>query len=86
MNQNCFGHDFRKPLIEKEYGIKSKPILSGNKTSNAKLERIHLVLDNLVPAYKTKNTCIDKNYPCLVILAATVFAIRRYQSNSESAP
>ena len=61
MDSNCFGRDFRKTLIKKEYGIKSKPILSGNKNSNAKLERIRLVLDNLVHTYNINDTYADKD-------------------------
>ena len=61
MDSNCFGRDFRKTLIKKEYGIKSKPILSGNKTFNATLEIIHPVLDNLVHTYNINDTYTDKN-------------------------
>ena len=35
------GHEFRKTLIEMEYGITAKPSTSGNPTSNAILEQIH---------------------------------------------
>ena len=61
MDKNCFGRDLRKTLIEKEYGIKSKPILSGNKTSNATLEIIHPVLDNLLHTYNINDTYTDKD-------------------------
>ena len=60
MDKNCFGRDLRKTLIEKEYGIKSKPILSGNTTSNATLERIHSVLYNLVHTYNINDTYADE--------------------------
>ena len=33
-------HEFRKSLIEDEYGITAKPSTSGNPMSNSKLERI----------------------------------------------
>ena len=35
------GHEFRKYLIEEEYGIISKPRTLGNPISNAILEQIH---------------------------------------------
>ena len=39
---------FRKPQIEREYGITYKQRSSGNPTSNALLEIIHSVLGNIV--------------------------------------
>ena len=37
-------HGFRKPIIEKEYGITAKPSTLRNPTSNAILDQIHQVL------------------------------------------
>ena len=51
------GHEFRKSLIEMEDGINSKPITSGNPTSNTILERIHQVLGNLVQTCNIINLC-----------------------------
>ena len=42
------GHEFRKYLIEDEYGITAKPRTLGNPKSNAILERINQVQGNLV--------------------------------------
>ena len=42
------GNEFRKYLIEYEYGITAKPSTSRNPISNAILERIHQVLGNIV--------------------------------------
>ena len=42
------GHEFRKYLIEIEYGVTAKPSTLGNPTSNAILELIRQVLGNLV--------------------------------------
>ena len=47
----------------------------GNTTSNAILERIHVVLGNIVQKYKIKDTYRYEDYPWLVILAAAVFKI-----------
>ena len=53
------GHEFRKPLIEMEYGITSEPRTSVNFTSNAILERIHQVLENLVCTCNITQTYVD---------------------------
>ena len=42
------GHEFRKYLIETEYGITTKPSTSVNPMSNVILKRIHQVLVNPV--------------------------------------
>ena len=64
------GNEFRKPLIEEEYSILSNPSTSGNTTSNAIVEQIHMFLGNLMQTYNIKDTNIDKDDPCLRILAA----------------
>ena len=43
-----FGHEFRKYIIETEYGITAKPSTLGNPIPNAILEWIHQVIGNLV--------------------------------------
>ena len=74
--KELIGNDFRKSLIEMEYGITSKPSTSVNTMSNAVLERIHQVLGNLVCTFNiSTQTYVDKNYPCMGILAAAVFTI-----------
>ena len=39
--KELIGHEFRKYLIEMEYGITAKPSTSGNTVSNVVLERFH---------------------------------------------
>ena len=41
-------HEFIKSLIKEEYGILAKPSTLVNPNSNAILERIHQIMDNLV--------------------------------------
>ena len=41
-------NEFNISLIHPEYGIKAKLVSSGNPTYNTILERMHLVLGNLV--------------------------------------
>ena len=50
------GHEFRKYLIETEYGINAKTRTLENPTSNAILERIHQVPGNLVRNFNIKET------------------------------
>ena len=50
------GNEFRKYLIETQYGIPTKPITSIDSMSNEALERIHQVLRNLVWTYKISQT------------------------------
>ena len=69
------GDDFRKPLIEEEYGMTAKPITLGNPTSNAILERIHQVIENLVWAFKITKNYIGKDDPRLDILDSSAFEI-----------
>ena len=72
-DQNFIGHEFRKYLIEMEYGIVAKPITSGNPMSNAILEHIHKVLGKLVRIYNITQDYVDKDDPLLGNLAAAAF-------------
>ena len=67
------GHEFRKYLIEDQYGITYKPSTSGNPMSNAILGRIHQVLGNLVQIFNIQQTYVEKNDPWTGILAAAVY-------------
>ena len=49
--KELIGHEFRKYLIEMEYGITAKPSTSVNPTSNAISERVHQVLVNPVRSF-----------------------------------
>ena len=69
------GHYFRKSLIKMEYRIISKPITSGNLTSNVLLEWIHQVLWNLVWKFNIAQNYVDKDDPWSGILAAAPFEI-----------
>ena len=70
------GHEFRKSLIEMEYGITDKPRTLVNPLSNSVLERIHQVIGNLVQTFNiSTQTYVDKNDMWTGILAAAMFAI-----------
>ena len=53
------GHEFRKSLIETEYGKTSKTRTSVNPIFNAVLERIHQVLGNLLRTCNINQTYVD---------------------------
>ena len=70
------GHEFRKYLIEREYGITSKPSNLEYTISNVILERFHQVLGNLVQNFTSTPKYVDEDDPRSVILAALEFEIR----------
>ena len=78
------GREFRKYLIETEYGIPAKPSTSLNHMSNAVLERIHQVLGHLVRTCNITQTYVDKNDPWSGILSAEAFATRSTHNKLKS--
>ena len=70
------GHEFRKSLIEIEYGITTKPSTTVNPMYNALLEQIHQVLVNLVRTYNITQLYVDKYNPWSVILSVAAFEIQ----------
>ena len=70
------GHEFRKSLIEMEYGITAKPSTYGSPMSNVVLERIHQFQRNQVENFNiSTQTYADKNDLWTGILYAVVFEI-----------
>ena len=65
--EEFIGHDFKKPLIEMEYGITPKPSTLGNPTSNAILEFIRQIIGNLVRAFNITETYFNEDDPWWVI-------------------
>ena len=69
-------HEFRISLIKTEYGITVKPSTLIIPISNAVLERIQQVPENLLRTfYIFTQPYVDKNYPWTGVLAAGEFAI-----------
>ena len=66
---------FRKSLIEIEYGITAKPDTLVDTMSNAVLEQIRQVLGNLVRTFNISQSYVDENYPWMGVFAAAAFAI-----------
>ena len=73
--KHLIGHEFRKPLIEMEYGITVKPSTLVNPIYNEILKHIHQVLANLVPTCNIAQTYYDKDDPWSGILAAAAYVI-----------
>ena len=68
-------HEFRKYLIETEYGITTKPSTTVNPMSNALLEQIHQVLGNLVQTYNIAQAYVDEYKPWSGILAVAAVEV-----------
>ena len=68
------GNEFRKSLIETEYGITAKPSTLVNPMSNAVMERVYQVLGNLVRTFNVSTQAyVEKYDPWMGILSASVF-------------
>ena len=61
--------------MKREYDKLSKSSSSGIQTSNAILERIHVVLSKLVHTYNVKETYVYKDEVWSLILATAAFVI-----------
>ena len=55
------GHEFSKSVIEEKYRITSEPSTSENLMSNAVLEQIHQVLENILWTFNIYQTYVTKN-------------------------
>ena len=69
-------HEFRKSLIEIQYGITAKPSTSVNPVCNAILVLINQVLGNLVRTCNITQTYVDEDDPWSGILDAALFTIK----------
>ena len=70
-----FMADF-KSMIEKDYGIKVRPITTRNPQANAILERVHQTIGNIIRTFKIQQMDLDNENPWEGILSSTMFAIR----------
>ena len=70
------GQELKNNLIERDYGVKTKPYSSGNPQANATIDRIHQVLGDLVRTYNLHETYVDTDNPWMGILAEDAFVIR----------
>ena len=63
-------------MIEREYGIKTKPDSSGSPQANATKDIIHKILGNLVQTYDLHETYVDDADSWMEILATATFAVQ----------
>ena len=69
------GQDFQD-IIKNDYGIKAKPITVRNPQSNAIVERVHQVIENIICTFELESNYLDEDGPWKEILSATAFAVR----------
>ena len=69
------GKEFQE-IIQKDYGIKRKPITVRNPQANAIVERIHQVIGNMIRTFELEDRYLDEDDPWKGILCAVAFAIR----------
>ena len=62
-------------MIEKEYGINTKPVLPGNPQAKQTTERIYQVQGNVLRTYTLHETYVDDADPWIVILSADYFPV-----------
>jgi transposase InsO family protein len=63
-------------MINRDYGLKKKPITTRNPQANAIIERLHQTLGNMLRTFEVHNAELDESDPWSGILAAVMFAIR----------
>ena len=62
-------------MVKTDYGIKCKPITVLNPQANARVERVHQVIGNMIRTYELEDNYLDENDPWGGILSATAFAV-----------
>jgi hypothetical protein len=81
-----FMGEFTK-MVEKDYGVKKKPITTRNPQANSILERIHQTIGNMVRTFQVGQADLDEDDPWSGILAAVMFATRAtYHTTTQATP
>jgi hypothetical protein len=74
-------------MVEKDYGVKKKPITTRNPQANSILERIHQTIGNMVRTFQVGQADLDEDDPWSGILAAVMFATRAtYHTTAQATP
>jgi transposase InsO family protein len=80
-----FKKDFRH--IFKDYGVKTKPTTIKKPQANSILERVHLVLANMLRASNIANLQLSTEDPWTEVLASVAYAIRStYHTTLQATP
>ena len=61
-------------MVQKDYGIKCKPITTRNPQANSIIERIHQTIGNMIRSCQVGQLELDVDNPWSGILAAVMFA------------
>ena len=74
-------------MVEKDYGIKRKPITTRNPQANSIIERIHQTIGNMIRSFQIGQIEIDEDDPFSGVLAATMFATHAtYHTTTQATP
>ena len=63
-------------MLQPDYGIIIKPIISKNPQANSILERVHQTINNIICTVKVQDMGLNDENPWDGILASTMFALR----------
>ena len=64
-----------KTMIQADYGIKVKTIISRNPQANSILVRVHKIIGNIIRTFKVQDMVLDDENARDKILASTIFAL-----------
>jgi len=74
-------------MVQKDYGIKKKPITTRNPQANAIIERIHQVIGNMLRTFELQDIDLDERAPWKGVLSAVMFALRAtYHTTLQATP
>ena len=77
----CISHGLKRTLLKAEYGINAKLTTLENSISNAELEQIQQVIENIVRTCNITQSYVDEDEPWLGTLATAAFAIHSTTSS-----
>ena len=69
------GHEFKR-MVQKDYGIMTRPITTRNPQANVILECIHQVIGNMIKTFELEDRYLDSSDPWAGMLSATAFAVQ----------
>jgi hypothetical protein len=74
-------------MVQKDYGIKTKPTTTRNPQANSVIERVHQTIGNMIRTFQMGSSEINEDDPWSGVLAATMFAIRAtYHTTTQATP
>jgi transposase InsO family protein len=70
-----FMGEFTK-MVQRDYGVKRKPITTQNPQANSIIERVHQTIGNIIRTFQIGQIKLDEDDPWSGVLAAMMFATR----------